>query len=230
MKALITGASRGIGRAIAEKLAQNKYDLVLLARDLSELVEAKRHLLAFGNKVSIYSIDCVEKGQIDDFFSKSGRDFGVIDVLINNLGVFLPANILEETDDNFLLQQNANVNAAYYFSKFFGSQMAEANRGHIFNICSIASKNPSKNAGSYSVTKAAMLSLNHVLRQELAESKVKVSAFLPGETLTSSWEDTKIAKEKFVQPEDIADLLYAILNLSEGANVDEIQITPLCFT
>lgn len=230
MKALITGASRGIGKSIAEKLAQNNYDLVLLARNQHELEDAKRDLVIFGNDVFIYQVDCLKKEQIDSFFRESAKEFGAIDVLVNNLGIFLPSNLLEEADDDFILQQNANVNAAYYFSKFFGSQMAEANHGHIFNICSIASKSPSKNAGSYSVTKAAMLSLNNVLRQELAESKVKVTAFLPGATLTSSWQDTKIAKEKFVQPEDIADLLYAVLNLSAGANVDEIQITPLYFT
>ena len=101
--------------------------------------------------------------------------------------------------------------------------------GHIFNICSIASKTVVENAGSYSVTKTAMLSLNNVLRKELAQYNVKVTAILPGSTLTASWEGTTINPAKFVQPEDVANTLYAILNLSSGANVDEVILTPLNF-
>ncbi|RZK55026.1 MAG: SDR family NAD(P)-dependent oxidoreductase, partial [Pedobacter sp.] len=81
----------------------------------------------------------------------------------------------------------------------------------------------------YSVTKTAMLSLNNVLRKELADYNVKVTAILPGSTLTASWEGTTINPDKFVQPEDIANSIYSILNLSNGVNVDEITLTPLKF-
>jgi 3-oxoacyl-[acyl-carrier protein] reductase len=107
--------------------------------------------------------------------------------------------------------------------------MREQQHGHIFNICSVASLQAVDNAGSYSVTKAALLSLNNVLRKELAQYNVKVTAVLPGSTLTASWEGTQISQEKFVQPYDIADSLYTILNLSSGANVDELILTPLKF-
>lgn len=229
MKALITGASRGIGKSIAEKLAKNGYDLVLLARDKSDLDKLKEDLLMYGNEVSIYQLDCSNQKHIKEFFKIAENDINDLDVLVNNVGIFLTGSIFEESDEDFIYQQQTNVNAAYFFSKFFGAKMATSTSGHIFNICSIASKNPKLNAGSYSVTKAAMLSLNSALREELAKSLVKVTAFLPGATLTSSWEDTTIPKDKFVQPEDIADLLFAVLNLSAGANVDEIQITPLLF-
>ena len=229
MKALITGASKGIGKSIAEKLAKNGYDLVLLARNKSDLDKLKEELLMFGNAVSIYQLDCSNQKDIKEFFKVAEKDVNDLNVLVNNVGVFLTGSIFEESDEDFIYQQQTNVNAAYFFSKFFGAKMAPVNSGHIFNICSIASKYPKVDAGSYSVTKAAMLSLNNALREELAKSLVKVTAFLPGATLTSSWEDTTIPKDKFVQPEDIADLLFAVLNLSAGANVDEIQITPLLF-
>ncbi len=98
--------------------------------------------------------------------------------------------ILDESDDQFEKQINLNLNAVYYLSKFFGKIMRQQASGHVFNICSIASKQNMENAGSYSVTKAALLSLNHVFREELSKYGVKVTAILPGATLTSSWGDT----------------------------------------
>ncbi len=229
MKAIITGATKGIGRAIAIKLFENGYEIVLLARNLEELKKLQNDLFLEGKTVLIYAVDCANKTEIYKFFNDVEQDFGFVDVLVNNVGAFLPGNLLDEDDETFEKQQQVNVNASYYFSKFFGKKMRDKKRGHIFNICSVASNFPVKNGGSYSVTKAAMLSLNHVLRQELAPHHVKVTAFLPGSTKTSSWEGTNIPDEKFVQPEDIAETLFTILNLSTGVNVDEVLITPLDF-
>jgi short-subunit dehydrogenase len=229
MKALITGATKGIGRAIAIKLWENGYDLVLAARNANELEILRNNLLITGRTISVYPVDFSVKESVYQFLNQADVEAGFIDVLVNNVGTFLPGSMLDEDDETFEKQQNLNVNAGYYTSKFLGKKMRAAGHGHIFNICSVASKAPVKNGGSYSVTKAAMLSLNHVLRQELAPHNVKVTAFLPGSTKTSSWEGTTIPDEKFVQPEDIAETLFTILNLSKGVNVDEVLITPLDF-
>ncbi|WP_316735917.1 SDR family oxidoreductase [Pedobacter aquatilis] len=229
MKALITGATKGIGRAIAIKLWQNGYDLALIARNKIELESFRDELVVEGRTILIYPVDCADKEQVYSFLNKVDDEFGFVDVLVNNVGTFLPGSLLDEEDEAFEKQQQLNVNSSYYISKFFAKNMRSAKRGHIFNICSVASKAPVKNAGSYSVTKAAILSLNNVLRQELAPYNVKVTAFLPGSTKTSSWDGTTIPNEKFVQPEDIAETLFTILNLSKGVNVDEVLITPLDF-
>jgi len=229
MKAVITGATKGIGRAIANNLWKAGYDLALVARNEEALVKFRDELTTPGQRVFIYAVDCSVKEELYSFLNAVEKDFGFADVLVNNVGAFLPGSMLDEADETFEHQQNLNINASYYISKFFGRKMRLRKRGHIFNICSVASKAPVKNGGSYSVTKAAMLSLNHVLRQELAPHNVKVTAFLPGSTKTSSWEGTIIPDEKFVQPEDIAETLFTILNLSKGVNVDEVLITPLDF-
>ncbi|QPH41226.1 SDR family oxidoreductase [Pedobacter endophyticus] len=229
MKAIITGATKGIGRAIAIKLWQNGYDLLLTARNIKDLEELRNELLVDDKTISIYAVDCSIKTEIKTFLDSAGQEFGFADVLVNNVGTFLPGSLLDEDDETFEKQQDLNVNACYYISKFFAKRMRLEQKGHIFNICSVASKAPVKNGGSYSVTKAAMLSLNHVLRQELAPHNVKVTAFLPGSTKTSSWEGTTIPDDKFVQPEDIAETLFTILNLSKGVNVDEVLMTPLDF-
>jgi len=229
MKAIITGATKGIGRAIAILLWKYGYDLALVARNEKDLEKLRDELLLPERNIYTYAVDCADKEQVYLFLNDVETHFGFADVLVNNVGNFVPGSMLDEADEVFENQLSLNLNATYYISKFIGKKMRLAKRGHIFNICSIASKAPVENAGSYSVTKAAMLSLNHVLRQELAPHNVKVTAFLPGSTKTSSWEGTSIPDEKFVQPDDIAKTLYTILSLSKGVNVDEVLITPLDF-
>nr|WP_121271077.1 SDR family oxidoreductase [Pedobacter schmidteae] len=229
MNAVITGATRGIGKAIAIRLAEHGYNLAVCSRNSSELERFEKELQYTGAKILTWQADCSVKEEVYAFCDAVNAQMGKVDVLVNNAGMYLPGSLLDEADDQLEKQLNLNLNAAYYLSKYFGKMMREQQSGHIFNICSVASKAVVENGGSYSVTKSALLSLNDVLRQELSKYNVKVSAILPGSTLTSSWEGTNIPSERFVQPEDIASALYTILNLSEGVNVDEIVLKPLQF-
>lgn len=229
MNAIITGATKGIGKAIALKLANEGYDLALCARTAHELEELREELAITKVKVHTMVADCSKKAEVLAFCEFTKTAFNEVTVLVNNVGTFMPGSILDETDEAFEMQQNLNTNAAYYLAKYFGKIMREQQFGHIFNICSVASKEVVENAGSYSVTKTAMYSLNNVLRKELAQYNVKVTAILPGSTLTASWEGTSLPPEQFVQPTDVANSLYAILNLSTGVNVDELILKPLNF-
>lgn len=229
MNAVITAGTKGIGKAIVLKLAQNGYHVAVCARTESDLQALQLELAPTGVKVVTAVADCSKKADVQAFYEKVKAEFDTIDVLVNNAGIFLMGEMLDEADETFEIQQQINVNAAYYFCKYFGRSMREQRSGHIFNICSVASKEIIENAGAYTVTKTSLLSLNNVLRKELSQHRIKVTAILPGSTLTASWEGTTIAKEKFVQPEDIAHTLYTILNLSEGVNVDEVVMTPLDF-
>jgi len=229
MNAIITGATKGIGKAIALKLAQQGYNLVICARTETDLQAFKNELAHYNVKIIAVKADMSDKDEVYNFCAEVKNAYSKIDVLVNNAGIFMPGNLLEEEDKNFEYQSMINLNTPYYLSKFFGKIMRDQQSGHIFNICSIASTAIIDNAGSYSVTKAAILSLNNVLRKELSAYNVKVTAILPGSTLTASWEGTSINPEKFVQPEDIANSLYSILSLSSGVNVDEIVLKPLNF-
>jgi 3-oxoacyl-[acyl-carrier protein] reductase len=229
MNAIVTAATKGIGRSIAIKLAEQGYNIAICSRNEEELINFTKELKYTGVKVFYSATDCSVKEEVYKFCSQVTQHFGSIDVLVNNAGMFLTGSLLNEEDDSLESQQRLNVNAAYYFAKYFGKIMRNEQHGHIFNICSVASKEIMENAGSYSVTKAALLSLNNVLRKELSKYNVKVTAILPGSTLTSSWEGTQIPPAKFVQPEDVANALITILKLSDGANVDEIVIRPLDF-
>jgi len=229
MNAIITGATKGIGKAIAVKLAENGYNLAICARNNAELKALADELAYTGASIFYMVTDCSSKEEVYRFCDAVSQQLTTIDVLVNNAGLFIPGALLDEEDADFEQQHLLNVNAAYYFGKYFGRLMRNQGYGHLFNIGSVASKEIIENAGSYCVTKSALLSLNNVLRQELSKYNVKVTAILPGSTLTSSWEGTTIPAERFVQPEDIATTLYTILNLSSGVNVEEIMIKPLQF-
>ncbi len=229
MNALITGATKGIGRATAIKLAESGYNLSICARNEQELIAFSEVLKGVGVKVVYLATDCSIRQAVRDFCTFTVNALGPIDVLVNNAGAFIPGSLLDEEDESLDMQLLLNLHAPYILSKFFGKMMRENASGHIFNICSIASKEIVANAGSYCVTKAALLSLNHVLRQELAPYNVKVTAILPGSTYTASWEGTSLPKGQFVQPEDIADTINTILNLSAGVNVDEVVLKPQNF-
>jgi 3-oxoacyl-[acyl-carrier protein] reductase len=229
MNAIVTAATKGIGRAISIKLAENGYNLVICSRNEQELQAFAEELSYTGTQIKFLKADCSIKADVYAFANFAAATFDHIDVLVNNAGTFLPAALLDESDEAFELQQSLNLNSAYYLSKVIGKVMRHQRSGHIFNICSVASKEIVKNAGSYSVTKTAMLCLNHVLRLELAEYNVKVTAILPGSTRTASWEGTDIPDERFVQPEDIASSLYQALSLSPAANVEELIIRPIQF-
>jgi 3-oxoacyl-[acyl-carrier protein] reductase len=229
MNAIVTGATKGIGKAIAVKLAENGYNLFLCARTATGLKDLAQELAYTGSSIFYAVADCSDKAQVYRFCEAVSAQMETIDVLVNNAGVFLPGAMLDEDDEKYELQRRLNLDAVYYLSKYFGKIMRKQEYGHLFNICSIASREIIENAGSYSVTKSALLSLNHVLRQELSKYNVKVTAILPGSTLTASWQGTSIPAERFVQPEDIAETFYTILNLSSGANVEEIVLKPLIF-
>ncbi|WP_432712386.1 SDR family oxidoreductase [Pedobacter sp.] len=229
MNALVTGATKGIGRATALMLAQNGYHLSICSRNEQELADFAAELQSFKVKVVYLATDCSDRQALQHFCTFTTSELGPIDVLVNNAGAFMPGALLEEAEENFQLQLLLNLHAPYVLSRYFGKMMKQRSSGHIFNICSIASKENVINAGSYSVTKTALLSLNHVLRQELAPYNVKVTAILPGSTYTASWEGTSLPKEQFVQPEDIANTINAILSLSAGVNVDEVVLKPQDF-
>ncbi len=229
MNAVITGATKGIGKAIAIKLAKKGYNLAICSRTETDLITLKNELKDEGVDIFTMVADCSRKEEVLAFFNFVNSNFSNIDILVNNAGTFLPGSLLDEADESFELQQSLNINSAYYLGKYIGKIMREQRKGHIFNICSVASITTIENAGSYCVTKAAMLSLNNVLRVELTPYNVKVTAILPGSTLTTSWEGTSLPPDQFVQPEDIASALSAILDLSSGANVDELILKPLNF-
>jgi len=224
--ALITGATKGMGRAIAEKLAQCGYNLLLAARSDRELETLREQLETqhAGIQVGYLSCDFSEADQVGKLIEWIESKTTAVDVLVNNVGIFIPTSILDETDADFHRQMQVNYITPHLLSRAVGRSMRRHRRGHIFNISSIASREPVSSAGTYTVTKFAVRGLTHVLRDELRPYHVKVTEIIPGSTLTSSWEGTEVPADQFILPVDIAQAIVTCLQMSEGANIEEIMI------
>ena len=229
MNAVITGATKGIGKAIAQKLAHSGYNLAICSRNQAEIDTFKNELIRINSKITVTGLqtDCADPEQVQRFAGFVQQHFPVVDVLVNNAGIYIPASILDETDETMDLQMQLNFNTAYHLCRVFGRQMRDHRKGHIINICSVAAIKPVVSAGSYTVTKFALLGLTRVLREELMPYHVKVTAILPGSTLTHSWEGTDIPPERFVAAADVADAVLSCLQSSAGCNIDELIIRPV---
>ncbi len=228
MNILITGATKGIGKSVALEMAKNGYSLAVCARDSNALESLEKELLTVNANIVVLAVkaDCSIKAEVIAFADKVVEVFGNVDVLVNNVGVFSPSSILKENDDQLSLHFKTNVEAPYLLYKKLAPLMTKNGKGHIFNICSIASTQTIVDAGSYCVTKAALLSLNNIMREETKPFGLKVTAILPGSTLTASWDGVEVSPDKFVQPDDVAKCINQIMQLSAGANVDQLIITP----
>ena len=226
--ALITGSTKGMGRSIAISFANEGLNVAICSRNEQELLKFKDELQNMypGIKVFAQVTDGSNKTQLLQFAVAAEKELGFIDVVVNSLGSFIPASILDEGDDVFTSQLNTNLVPAYELYRHFGKIMKAARKGHFFNICSVASLNPLASAGAYSVTKYALLGLTKIMRIEMQEHGVKVTAVIPGSTLTDSWKDAVVDKDAMVLPEDIASAVINIYKMSTGANVDEIIIKP----
>jgi len=228
MNIVITGASKGIGKAIAEKFAANGYSLFLCARTASELAETARNIsLKFPNvNVEYKECDVSKKEELHTFADWIHTHTTAVDVLVNNAGSFVPGQVHEEEDGTIEYLMKTNVYSAYYLTRYLLPQMMKRKSGHIFNICSIAALKAYKYGGSYSITKYAMAGLSVNLRDELREYGVKVTAVYPGATYTASWEGSGIPAGRMMTAEDIADMIYTSSSLSPQACVEEIVIRP----
>jgi 3-oxoacyl-[acyl-carrier protein] reductase len=229
MNVLITGASKGMGESIAMNMAAQGHQLCICARRINDLMQLKAIIQSnySGVQVHVKAVDCSIEVEVLSFADFALEKMGTVDVLVNNVGVFKPAFILDEGYDALDFHMRTNVYAAYFLYKKLGPAMKESRKGSIFNICSVASKDTIASAGSYCVTKSALLSLNHIMRKEMMAHDVKVTAILPGSTLTNSWEGTSISPDEFIQPEDVALAIENVMKMSVGANVEEIMIRPL---
>lgn len=224
---VITGATRGIGKAIAETFAKNQFDVVTCGRDLQNLEQFKEDIQALGVTAYACQADLSDKQQCLDFVSLIKDLERPIDVLVNNTGVFIPGQVHDEEEGALEKMIETNLYSAYRITRGLLPQMMEKKQGHVFNICSTASITPYINGGSYCISKYAMYGMTKVLREEMKEHNVRVTAILPGATKTDSWEGAEIPEERFMQPEEVAETIWTTYSLSERTVVEEIVMRPL---
>lgn len=221
-KIFITGASKGIGLGIAKIFLENNFEVGICARGESTLNEVAKQYPG----IKTYTCDISRKEEISKLAANIENDFGKLDVLVNNGGIFLPGKIYEEKDEIFERQIHTNLFSAYYLTKSILPPMIAAKSGTIVNVCSIASIQAYAAGGSYSISKYAMLGFSKSLREEMKEHHIRVIAILPGAVRTASWEGVDLPNNRFIPVEDIAKLVWNAYDMTDRTVVEEILVRP----
>lgn len=225
---VVTGGTKGIGRAVLEKFAANGFDVFTCsrtARDLDELKIQTEQRFS-GCRVFTFVADLGRREEVKAL-GKAIRELNrPVDVLVNNAGYFLPGEIATEPEGTLESMIEGNLYSAYYATREVLPLIKGVSRGHIFNLCSIASIKAYPNGGSYAISKFALLGFSKCLREELKSDNIRVTAVLPGATLTASWEGVDLPEERFMKSEDVAETIYGAWALSGRSVVEEILIRP----
>lgn len=224
---LVTGGTKGIGKAIIERFAREGFDIFTCARNEQDLASLKTHLEENHQGIRVLAIaaDLSKKEEVTRF-SDAVKAISTPDVIVNNTGVFLPGSLYNEPDGNFELIMQTNLFSAYYLTRAFAQQMMDRKSGHIFSMGSIAGLTAYPNGGSYAVSKWAMLGMTKSFREELKPHQVKVTSILAGATFTDSWAGAGIPEERFMRASDVAESVWGAYNLSPQTVVEEIIIRP----
>ena len=226
--AVITGGTKGIGRAIVEKFTSAGFDVFTCSRNSAELLALKKSVESI-HKVQVHTAvaDLSKRKEVAAFVDSVLTLKQPIEVLVNNAGYFAPGQVSEEADGTLEGMIEANVYSAYYVTKDLVPTLKKQRSGHVFNLCSIASIAAYPNGGSYTISKFALLGFSKVLREELKQYQIRVTAVLPGATLTPSWEGSNLPEERLMRPEDVADAIFGAYSLSPRSVVEEILIRPM---
>lgn len=229
MTIVITGASRGIGKAIALAFAATGANLYLSSKNPSTLdATAEEIRKTFPNcRVNVYAADLSQRVEAIGFGNWVLQQTSAIDVLVNNAGHFAPGQVTTEAPGILESQIATNLYSAYYLTQTLVPSMKARQQGHIFNICSIASLQAYDNGGSYSISKFALMGFHKNLRKELMPHSIKVTALYPGAVLTDAWGGFDNSDQRIMEAEDIAKLVLASAQLSPAACVEDIVIRPV---
>lgn len=227
MNVIITGATKGIGKATAQIFASNGYDLVICSRNEAELKEFAEELEGqYGIKVWYKTTDVRDPKAVKAFGHFALEHVDSIEVLINNAGAFVPGDIHNEEEGQLEFMIETNLYSAYHLSRSILPIMLKQKQGHIFNICSIASLLALPGGGSYSISKFALRGFSTVLREEMKDKGIKVTAVMPGATWSNSWAGVELPYERLMEAKDIAKSIWSCYDLGPSAVVEEIVIRP----
>lgn len=228
MNIVISGASKGMGKAIAERFAAEKNNIFICSRNEKELAGTAQEINSkYENTVKYFPADLADKNDVLKFTDWILAQTDTIDILINNAGQFLPGSIYNEEEGTLEKMISINLFSAYYLTRALLPAMMKKKSGHIFNMSSIAALSAYKNGGSYSISKCAIMSFSKNLREEMKPFNIKVTTVYPGAVYTSSWSGSGVLPSRIMEVDDISNMIYAASLLSPQACVEDIIIRPL---
>jgi 3-oxoacyl-[acyl-carrier protein] reductase len=215
--AIVTGAGKGIGRAIALALAAEGVRVGLLARTRADLERVAREIgEAGGPATSIATADVADRSAVEGAVAHLRGELGPIDILINNAGVARFGGVLDMDPDAWEHMLRVNVLGTYHVTRAVLPEMIERRRGDIMNVASTAGEKGAANVSAYSASKAAVLRFTESLAAEVRKHDIRVTNLLPSTVNTelAASLGLKIGSEdRMMQPEDVAQLTVSVLRL-----------------
>jgi 3-oxoacyl-[acyl-carrier protein] reductase len=224
--AVVTGGSKGIGRAVAERLLREGASVFICARDKSVLKQSLEQLSALG-KVDGEVCDVRSEAQVKMMLDECVRLFGGIDILVNNAGVGIFKTIEDTTPDEFEWVLQTNLFGTFYACHHTIPEMKKRGGGHIINVSSLAGQNAHPKMSAYNASKFAVNGFTEALMQEVRQDDIKVTLICPG-SVNTEFGDGKISEENAwqIQPEDIAEVVAELLNQKSNALSSKVEIRP----
>jgi len=225
--AVITGAGRGIGRAIALTLAELGARTVLCGRSREALEQTSAAIQNGGGQSSVIECDVVDLHSVEALAERVERTFHRIDILVNNAGISGaggPLHLL--SPDNWDRVLNTNLRGVYYCIRSLAPIMIKARSGHIINISSLAGKNALPNGAAYAASKWGLNGLSYSVAEELRAHNIRVSVICPGSTHTEFSPHTGMNAEKMLQASDVAHVVAMLVTQSPQSFASEILLRP----
>jgi 3-oxoacyl-[acyl-carrier protein] reductase len=225
--ALVTGGSRGIGRAIAVHLASLGAAVAICGRDSNSLNEASTDLAALGGRVFSHVADVTRPADVNALVAKTEFALGPVTILVNNagIGVFGPAHEKSEEDWDRVL--NTNLKSVFLVSKAVAPSMISRKRGDIINISSLAGVNAFKGGGLYCASKWGLQGLSACMAEDLRGYGIRVSTICPGSVATEFSGTSTKDPSKVLSPDDVAHAVETIVTQSPKSFISQLQIRPL---
>ena len=224
--ALITGAGKGIGKAVAIALAQEGVNTALLARSENDLRQVASEIEALGVKASVVVADVADMAAVNAAVEKAKAELGFLNILINNAGIANFGNFLELEPEQWEQMIKVNLLGVYYTTRAVLPEMIAQKTGDIINISSTAGQKGSAVTSAYSASKFGVIGLSESLMQEVRKHNIRVTSLTPSTVVTDLAYHSNLIKdaERVMHPEDFAELIVAHLKLNRRVFVKEAGI------
>ena len=223
--AIVTGASKGIGKAIAVTLAKEGVKVVLAARNAELLSEIQKEISETEGHAVAIPTDVTSENAVKNLMIETNKRFNRIDILINNAGVGFFSNVVDMNIEDYEAMMNINLKGAFLCSRGVLPTMMKQKRGEIINIASLAGKNSFAGGSVYSATKWGLIGFARSLMLEVRNHNIRVVTICPG-SVNTNFNDTERDNPQIIQPEDVAETVLFALTMPNRVNVSEIDIRP----
>jgi len=220
--ALVTGASRGIGRSISTALASNGARVVLSSRSRESLEVVKREI----GRATVIPADLAKEKDIDSLFLSVNEKFGRLDILVNNAGIGYFGNLVDFPIEDFDRLMEVNLRGTYLCCQQAMRMMIPKKMGHIINLSSVVGFKGYKNQSAYTASKHGIMGLTKSLAAEAQEYGIRVSVICPGVVNTDFGKAARpeLPESVLIPPEDVANTVLYLLSLSDRSMVDQVYI------